>query len=415
MIYISSGFEQYRYLFSFRLMKMKSYTFLLIILGAIIMIASCGGDEPAGPINPRDLTGFYFGADLSFVNQILDQGGVYNDEGAPKNPYAIFKERGTKLVRLRLWHNPTWTKTVYTPEGDQLYNDVLDVEKAIQLSKAQGMEVLLDFHYSDIWADPGNQKIPAAWQEIISIEDLEDSVYNYTKNTLSYLQSKNLLPEFVQLGNETNCGMLYTDAPAGFPSCNVCEGSFANMATVLNKAIQAVNEVAATSTIDTKIILHVADPKNVEWWFDNIISAGVADFDIVGFSYYPLWHTTVTLDQLSDKIAFFKTRYSREVMILETAYPWTIESNDSYNNHFGNETAIVGYPKTEQGQLDMLKKITQETLDGGGLGVVYWEPAWITSSMKDLWGTGSSWENCTFFDFDGNPLKAFGFMKAEYK
>lgn len=359
---------------------------------------------------------FYFGADLSYVNQILDHGGVYRDEGEARSPYRIFKDHGTNLVRLRLWHNPAWTKEVYGAQGTQLYHDLYDVEKALSLSKEQGMEVLLDFHYSDIWADPGNQKIPAAWQDIKSIDVLEDSVYEYTFKTLKYLDGKGLMPEFVQIGNETNCGMMYTDAPAGFPACNGCNGQWANLGKVINAGISAVKDVSATSLIKTKIILHVADPKNVENWFDNILSnAGVSEFDIVGFSYYPIWHTTVSISNLSTSVATFKSKYQRDVMILETAYPWTTDGDDSYNNLFGGQTPVSGYPYTQQGQYDMMKAITQELIDGGGTGIIYWEPAWISSNMKDLWGTGSSWENNTFFDFDGNTIQGIDYMKFLYK
>jgi arabinogalactan endo-1,4-beta-galactosidase len=298
-----------------------------------------------------------------------------------------------------------------------LYNELKDVEKSIRLSKEQGMNVLLDLHYSDTWADPGKQEIPKAWQEIKELSVLKDSVYQYTFRTLSYLNSKGLLPELVQIGNETNCGMLYTNAPSGFPSCNVCTGSqWQRLGEVINSAIKAVKDVAASSTVKTRIMLHVADPKNVEWWFDNITGQGaVSDFDLIGFSYYPLWHTTVNLDMLSGSVSKFKTRYTKDVMILETAYPWTIEGNDSYNNLFGGQNAIAGYPYSKQGQLDIMKKITQEVMDGGGTGVVYWEPAWISSDMKDLWGTGSSWENNAFFDFEGNILPSMDYMTHAYQ
>lgn len=392
---------------------------LTIILGCMIFsISGCKDDGNGGPDEeePRDLTGFYFGADLSYVNQILDYGGIYKEASVMKNPYQIFKDRGTKLVRFRLWHNPEWTKDVYDPAGDQMYNDIQDVARAIELSKAQGLEVLLDFHYSDSWADPGKQTIPAAWLEIKSIDVLEDSVYNYTFKTLKFLDGKGLMPEFVQIGNETNCGMLSTSVPSGFPACNVCNGAWQNAGRLINTAIDAVKDASATSAIKTKTILHVADPKNVEWWFDNIKSNGaVTNFDVVGFSYYPLWHTTVSVDQLSDKISLFKSKYGKQVMILETAYPWTTEADDSYNNSFGSETAITGYPKTKQGQKDMMIKLTQEVLDGGGQGIIYWEPAWISSPMKDLWGTGSSWENCTYFDFDGNAMDVMDYVKHSYK
>lgn len=102
-------------------------------------------------------------------------------------------------------------------------------------------------------------------------------------------------------------------------------------------------------------------------------------------------------------------------MILETAYPWTTDANDEYNNLFSNQAPLDGYPFTEKGQHDLLVKLVQEVRDGGGQGVIYWEPAWISSEMKDLWGTGSSWENCTFFDFEGNKHLGIEFMNYDYK
>jgi arabinogalactan endo-1,4-beta-galactosidase len=277
------------------------------------------------------------------------------------------------------------------------------------------MQVLLDFHYSDTWADPSHQEIPAAWSDVRDITSLKDSVYNYTHNVLQHLEDKNLLPEYVQIGNETNCGMFFTNAPDGFPTCNVCDGSWTNMGLVVNAGIKAVRDVAALSSTKTKVILHVADPKNVEWWYDNMKSkASVTDFDVVGFSFYPLWHTDVTLEGVSTKIALFKSKYAKSVMILETAYPWTTSTNDSYNNLMGTETPITGLPFTEKGQSDFMIKITQEVLDGGGAGLIYWEPAWISSNMKDQWGTGSSWENCTFFNFSGTALPALDYPTATY-
>lgn len=366
-------------------------------------------------LSPED-TVFYFGSDLSYVNQVLDHGGVYKVGNEVRDPYRIFKEHGNEIVRLRLWHTPTWTKEVYNPDGPQMYNDLLDVARAIDLSRKQGMKVLLDFHYSDIWADPGAQEIPAAWKDIKEINVLRDSVYNYTFKSLKYLDSKGLLPEFVQIGNEINCGMLYefNQVPVpGFPSCNACNGQWSNLRTVLNSGIKATRDVSAQSAIKTKILLHVADPANVEWWFDNV-TAGVTDFEAIGFSYYPIWHTQVSLSQLSDRVAAFKSKYHKQVMILEVAYPWTNGGNDGYGNLFGGQAPIAGYPYTPQGQLDMMKAITQELLDGGSNGIIYWEPAWITSGLRDYWNTGSSWENCTFFDFNGSMNIGIDYMKQDY-
>lgn len=394
---------------------MKSFLYIIFIFSFLLTQPGCQGNsvDPLPDTDNPEL--FYFGADLSFVNHILDKGGVYKTQGITESPYKIFKDKGTNLVRLRLWHYPIWTKDVYGAEGVQLYNDLKDVEKSISLAKQQGMKVLLDFHYSDTWADPGNQKIPAAWLNIQSIQVLKDSVYNYTFKTLSYLKSKSLLPEMVQLGNETNCGMLYTDAPTGFPACNGCNNQWTNLRAVIKSGIQAVRDVSLTGDIKTKIILHVADPKNVDWWFTNVVNGGeVNDFDIIGFSYYPLWHTTVPVSQVSESVSAFKSKFGKDVMLVETAYPWTANSNDSYTNLFGSQTPISGFPYTNQGQLDMMKSLTQELIDGGGIGIIYWEPAWISSNMKDLWGTGSAWENTTFFDFNGEVNIGIQFMKHTY-
>lgn len=387
-----------------------------VLLSVTVIVGMLGfgacKEDPVTPPDP-DRVEFLFGADLSYVNQVLDYGGEFKAGGVVTNPYKIFKDNGTNLVRLRLWHNPVWTKEVYGDDGTQFYSDIKDVEKAIGLARQEGMQVLLDFHYSDTWADPGNQKIPAAWTDIKSISVLKDSIYNYTFKTLNYLKSKSLLPEFVQIGNETNCGMLYSDAPSGFPSCNGCDGQWSNLRTVIKSGIQAVRDVEDASKI--KVILHVADPRNVDWWFTNVVNAGeVVDFDIIGFSYYPIWHTTVPILQVSTSVASFKNKFNKDVMILETAYPWTTDGNDAYTNIFGGQTPVGGFPYTNQGQLDMMKILTQEVIDGGGIGIIYWEPAWITSDMKDLWGTGSAWENNAFFDFNGELNSGIQFMTHDY-
>ena len=139
---------------------------MILLVAYFLTFASCK-DNAENKI--EDLPSgkeFFVGADLSYVNQIVDNGGVYKDKGVVLSPYKIFKDRGADIVRLRLWHNPIWTKEVYGAMGSQLYNDLIDVTRAIELVKSQGMSVLLDIHYSDGWADPGKQEIPTAWNEI---------------------------------------------------------------------------------------------------------------------------------------------------------------------------------------------------------------------------------------------------------
>ena len=358
---------------------------------------------------------FCMGADLSYVNQIEDHGGVYKDSGNLRDPYHIFKNHGANTIRLRLWHTPAWTKEIYGASGTQLYSDLRDVEESMKRAKDLGMEVCLDIHYSDTWADPGNQKPPAAWKDITDMNVLKDSVYQYTFKTLNHLNSQGLMPEMVQIGNEINCGMLVTETLQGFPDLNACNGKWKNLGDVINEGIRAVREVSAQSGMNTWIILHVADPKNAEWWFDNITtSGGVSDFDVVGFSYYPLWHTTISYYNITTTVAELKTRYQKKVMILETAYPWTKDNADSYGNLFFNQNPVSGFSFTQEGQKDFLVDMTQQLISVGLNGVIYWEPAWISSQMKDPWGTGSSWENCTFFDFEGNTLPSIDYMTYPY-
>jgi arabinogalactan endo-1,4-beta-galactosidase len=267
--------------------------------------------------------------------------------------------------------------------------------------------VNLDFHYSDTWADPSKQALPAAWKNISSIDVLKDSVYQYTYKTLQYLKGKGLLPEMVQIGNEINCGML-------FPLGKSCDNKWQELGTILNSGIKAVRDISISSDIKPLVLLHVAQPENVEWWFDKVISSGnVTDFDVVGFSYYFLW-STVTLSDLGTYILKFKTKYNRKVMILETAFPWTTSNADNYNNILPGDKTVPEYAYTPQGQYNYMVKLTQLLIDAGGSGIMYWEPAWITSGMKDLWGTGSSWDNSTFFDFQGNTLPGIDFMNYKY-
>jgi arabinogalactan endo-1,4-beta-galactosidase len=396
----------------------RSGIIILIIMYGLII--SCKKDTGNGGNNPAKkvrytLNQFVMGADLSYANQILDHGGVYKDSGEIRDPYRIFYDHGTNLVRLRLWHNPQWTMQVYGSEGTRLYNDLSDVSRAITAIKHQGMAVLLDLHYSDTWADHGKQIPPAAWNNITDIAVLKDSVYQYTYKVLNYLKVRDLFPEMIQVGNEINCGMMQTNTAAGFPPLNCCDGHWTELGEILNSGIKAIRDISNDMENKPLVILHVADPKNVEWWFDNIRDKGkVTDFDVAGISYYPLWHTTISYQGLPALIADVKTRYQKKVMILETAYPWTRANADSYNNSFSTQNPVGTFDFTPDGQRKFMIDFTQKMITAGSSGIIYWEPDWITSQMKDLWGTGSSWENCAFFDFSGNALPTMDYMTYQY-
>jgi len=397
---------------------MKTYFGLIILL---LLALSCKKNTVPLPVDQKPTYHlftpdvFAMGVDLSYANQIEDHGGVYRDSSAVRDLFRIMKDHGANMVRVRLWNNPQWVKTVYGSNQTPLYSGFDDVLKTIQRAKTLGLAVNLTFHYSDSWADPSNQKPPVAWENITSLQVLKDSIYNYTYLVLSKLNAKGLLPEMVQIGNETNCGLMMTGIKPGFPILDGCNNHWQDLGSVINSAIKAVRDVSSQSTIKTKIALHVSDPKNVDWWFGQITTSGaVSDFDIVGMSYYPLWHTTIAFNDMPALITKLKNSYNKKVMILETAYPWTANYFDSYNNQFGSQTPLTGYAFTKEGQAKFLIDLTQKMITAGGSGVMYWEPDWISSQMKDQWGTGSSMENCAFFDFNGNTLSSIDYMRYLY-
>lgn len=392
-----------------------------ILFPAIIMMLfflSCKKDKNDKPNSDPDNSlpaTFAMGVDLSYVNQVEDHGGVYLENGVKADPFEMLSNHGANTVRLRLWHNPDWVYDLYDHEVP-LYSGYNDVVKSISRAKNAGMDVLLDFHYSDVWADPGHQDVPAAWRDITDIDVLADSVYNYTYKILSNLLARNLLPEMVQIGNETNCGMMMTHTPAGFPSLNVCEGNWGNFGKVVNAGIAAVRDVDELAEQETIIALHVADPRNLSWWLDDVIHKGnVTDFDVMGFSFYHIWHNTIAYNDIPNLIAQLKNTYNRDFMLLETAYPFTTANNDNYSNIYYNQDILPGFPYTVEGQRDFMIDITQKMMDAGAIGVFYWEPAWISSQMRDLWGVGSSWENCAFFNFSGNLTPVVEYFTWEYK
>jgi len=394
---------------------------VILMIGIALAVISCKKKIGLPDVGEDNGKGFAFsefamGVDLSYVNQVEDHGGVYRDSGQICDPFHIMKSRGANLVRVRLWHNPQWVRTVYNDPSKTLYSGYDDVEKTIRRAKQAGMAVNLNFHYSDFWADPGRQNPPDAWANITSLNVLRDSVYNYTFNVLKKLDAKGLMPEMVQIGNETNCGMMMTSVKQGFPALNACNGQWANFGVILNGGIKAVRDASAQSQVKPRIALHVADPKNLEWWFGKATTeGGVTDFDIIGFSYYYNWHTEVSFQALPVIITRLRNTFKKEVMILETAYPWTTSNADNYNNILGGSQPLQGFPFTREGQRDYMISLTQNVISAGGTGVIYWEPAWITSRMKDSWGTGSSWDNATFFDFEGNTLPVVEYLKYKYQ
>ncbi|MCF5930058.1 arabinogalactan endo-1,4-beta-galactosidase, partial [Xanthomonas perforans] len=290
------------------------------------------------------------------------------------------------------------------------YSDLSDVKKTIARARAQGMQVLLDLHYSDDWADGEKQLIPKAWASITDTDELARTLYGFTYDTLSALDRAGLMPELVQVGNESN-----SDLMDSTPWDKKRPINWQRNAKLFNAGIKAVRDMSVRSAIKPRVMLHIAQPENVEPWFADATKAGVTDFDLIGISYYRKW-STQSMAELGKTIRRLRGRYDADVVVVETAYPWTLDSGDTSHNLLGEDSLIAGYPATPQGQARYMVDLTQLVIDTGGAGVVYWEPAWTSSHCKTRWGTGSSWENASFFDFKhGNEvLPAIDFMRHPY-
>ena len=366
-----------------------------------ILLLSCSTEKEANndtTILPETTESeFYLGADLSYVNEMENCGVTYkNKDGDSEDVFKIFADGGNNLVRVRLWHNPTWTN----------YSNFEDVEKTIQRAKNTNTKVLLDFHYSDDWVDPEKQEIPKAWLPVVdNLPVLGDSIYNYTYRILDKLSRKNLLPEMVQVGNEINLMILQKDNNA-----NAMDWS--RNSYLINKGIKAVRDLSSAKNKNIEVMLHIAQPENGVWWFKEANENGVTDFDWIGLSYYPNW-SQYTIQNVTPVLKSLIDTYNKKLMIVETAYPFSLLNADSANNILGTDALISGYDATQVGQLKYLLDLKTAIKNAGGSGLVYWEPAWVSNNCSTRWGQGSHWDNATLFDANYKPTLGFDFYSSE--
>lgn len=360
---------------------------------AIVTIADSTSNFEANNYNLQTKSStalpFLKGADLSYVNELQDGGVVFTEEGISKDPYVLMKNYGSNAVRLRLWHNPTWTN----------YSNLTDVKRSIERAKNLNMYVLLDFHYSDTWTDPEQSLVPAAWASVVNnTTALADSIYNYTTKVLTELKNSNLLPDLVQIGNETNNNFLVSDNSLITP-VNVTRN-----VTLFNAGLDAVSDFNSTYSKDIKTVLHVAMTINdATNWVNNLEQNGIMDYDMLGVSYYPQWQR-YTPEELGAFTATLLRDYNIQLLVAETGHIWTREWDDNSHNLMSNMGP--GYPETPCPQLqkDFLIEVKNAVRDNGGAGVFAWEPAWVASDIETLWGVGSNWENVAFFDFNNELL-----------
>lgn len=329
------------------------------------------------------------GADISSLKKSEDLGGVYKySDGTPADALQILKDGGLNYARLRVWVDP----------ADGYHNQAEVLAMAVRL-KALGLKLLVDFHYSDDWADPGKQHKPAAWKGY-DLEQLQQAVYDHTFEVCRSLAAQGTPADMVQIGNEINAGILWPEGDYNH---------FDNLARLLTAGYRAAKDASSA----TRVMLHIAeggDNEMARWFFDNLARRDVP-FDLIGVSYYPFWHGS--LAQLQANLNDLSARYDKDVLVAEFAYAFTVLEDDGFANIAGRTLAVEGYPFTPDGQRRMLRDvmaIVRGVPDGRGLGVFYWDATW-TAVPGNGWNTqdpksGNGWENQALFNFDDEALPA---------
>ena len=362
------------------------------------------------------------GMDVSSMDEIEQLGAVFYDEGRQGDLLEILKKYGSNYIRLRLWNDPKSEDGKPYGAGNTDYEVTLRMAKRV---KAAGMKFLLDFHYSDFWADPGKQRKPKAWVGY-NVEQLEQAVYDFTKENMLKFIAEGVRPDMVQVGNELSNGLLWPEGQVP---------NYDNIARFVSAGIRAVRETSP----ETKIMIHLDNGGNNAMyrdWFDHYIERG-EDFQIIGLSYYPFWHGS--LEDLQNNMNDLAKRYGKELMIAEVSMGFTMEDYAAYERLAPDQrkgyatkpelAAKVPFPMSIDGQRDFMKALLEviEQVPGGkGKGFFYWEAAWIPvpgsgwatepalSYIQEKGPCGNEWANQALFDYDGNALPTLELIR-DYK
>ncbi len=355
---------------------------LTLFLATLPIPAGAAPAKPAPPV-------FLAGGDLSFLAREEQLGAVYKDGGRPGDALQIFKAHGWNVVRLRLWVHPTG-------QGDYI-NDLPYTIALAKRVKAAGLKFLLDFHYSDTWADPGQQAKPAAWKDL-PFDQLTRQVETYSRGVIATLRFNGAMPDIVAVGNETVNGMLWPDGRAKGPD------GWAKYGTLLKAGIAGVRE-GAEPLRSPLIMVHInngADVGLTRWFFGHLDPKKQdIDFDLIGLSYYPDGKNT--LAQLRDALAADARQYHKPLVIAETAFPQDGAAAPG-------QPVYAEYGRTPEGQrrfLADLVKTVQETPGGLGRGVIYWQPEWVPIAGLPNYNRGNS-----LFDDRFNALPGIGALAA---
>lgn len=354
---------------------------------------------------------FIYGVDITTVMDVYEQGGKYYDkDGIEKDLFVILKEAKINYVRIRLWVDP------YNSQGQSYGGGTGDLPTALSIAikaKSQGLGVCLDFHYSDFWADPSQQVTPKAWADL-SFSDLVQTVYDYTYETLKIFEKYDALPEYVQIGNEINSGMLHD-----LGKITAQPSSWTRLADLISSGAAAAKAVSD----DIQVIIHLANGATYQT-FDNFFGHMAdedVDYDVIGLSYYSYWHGTIA--DFQDNMDRISAKYQKPVMVMEISYGFTtkdhIHSANIYNESLEDDG---GYKTSIQGQASYLRDVIQAVSNvpnNMGLGAFYWEPAWlpvegvgwatVASGRTDEEGK-SSWANQALFSYTGKALPSLYIM-----
>lgn len=368
---------------------------------------------------------FVKGMDLSTLLELERCGAKYYDHGQEMAILDIMKKYDVDTIRLRIWNDP-WSE-----DGKSYGAGENDVKTTLEIAKrvtAAGFGVLMNFHYSDFWADPGKQIKPKAWKDY-SVDELEQVVYDFTLETMELFKKEGVNITMVQVGNELSNGLLW---PEGMIREDLGKAEYDNVARFVSAGIRAVRKV----TPDAGVMIHLDNGGNNELyrrWFDHYVERG-EDFDMIGLSYYPFWHGT--MDMLFHNMNDIAERYHKDLVIAEVSMGFTMDDYKAYEKltdeerkGYATRPALVEkieFPMTVQGQYDFTKTLLERLLtvkEGRGKGFFWWEPAWIPVAgsgwatpeslkyMNDPGPCGNEWANQALFDYDGNVLPTLEFIR----
>ena len=367
----------------------------------------CTGEFRAYGSDPA-AAGMDLGTDLSFTPQELAAGARFSDNGKPGTPVTIMRDVGANYVRMRLWVNP--------PAG---YSDLaVDLALAKQVHAA-GMKIYLDIMYSDFWADPTKQNVPAAWQGQ-DLAQLTSTVRSYTQQVISAFAAQGTPVDMASIGNEIRNGILWPTGEINCASGAGC-GGWADLAQLL-KAGVAGARAGNPAGHKLLIMMHYdqgADPTDSAAFYSTLTSYGVP-FDVIGLSYYPVL-SEPAISGLKANVDGLATEFRKPIVIAETQYPWTLANGNSplgdSTGDFAWQTSQIepGYPATPGGQLSFVTdelSILATAPDGLGAGLFYWAPDWIPGvPWEPGTGIGSPNVNMTLFNFEGAALPSVGIFQ----